>query len=299
MEHILNRIPKWKAWLIAIRLPTLLIPTIQVWTGTAVAWALTPPINRLVAFYAWVVAVAITIGTNLINDAVDYDRGGDPVNRFGFPKVIPAGLLTRRQVYLAGLGAFALACAVPFALQQDVWICFAFVLASSICGYCYTGGPYPISYLGLSEIFIFIFYGGVCVIVPYYAQAYKLTPEIFLAAAQMGLLAILPNALNNFRDIDADANAHKKTLAVRFGKSFARNEIAAISLLPYALNGLWLALGHPLASLLPLLLLPLAFILIKGVWRHDPSHSLNRYFGVGVIMHFLFGIFLTLGLMIG
>ena len=166
----MTKIPIWQVWTIAVRLPTLLIPTIQVITGTGVAYATSNHIDWFIALAAWLVAVLITIGTNLINDAIDFEKGGDTLKHPEQLKVIRAGLLTHRQLFMAGLLAFALACSIPFALEIDRLACFGLVLLSALCGYCYTGGPYPISYSGLSELFIFIFYGGVCVIVPFYAQ---------------------------------------------------------------------------------------------------------------------------------
>lgn len=287
-----------RAWLMAVRLPTLLIPTIQVATGTGVAYAYTDHVSWLIAFYAWLVAVCITIGTNLINDAIDFKKGGDPVNRFGQLKVIRAGLLTHSQVFWGGILAFGIACIVPFALVDHQLACFFIVLLCAVCGYCYTGGPYPISYLGLSELFILIFYGGVCVTVPFYAQTYVINGAIVLAALQMGLLAIIPNALNNFRDIYEDAAVNKRTLAVRFGKEFARLEIILLTIIPFILNLGWLFFDQPEATLMPWLLSPIAFIFVRAIWKHEPGRVLNRYFALSVLIHFFFGVLLITGLAI-
>lgn len=284
-----------KAWLIAVRLPTILIPTIQVFVGTAVAALYAPQLNWLIAFYAWAVAVCITIGTNLINEAIDFKKGADTLNPSGRIKVIRAGMLSQSQVFWAGLLALAIACAIPFALEVDTWICFAIVLVSAACGYGYTGGPYPISYLGLSEIFIFIFYGGVCVMVPFYAQTYFINPAIILAAVQMGLLAIISNALNNFRDIEDDALVNKKTLAVRFGETFARYEILCLMLLPFILNIGWLFLGYAEAALMPLLLVPIAVFFIRTLLTLKPHQVVVRFFVLGVLIHFFFGVLLIAG----
>lgn len=288
-----------KAWVMATRLPTLLIPTIQVWTGTAVAYVVSGKINWLIAFYAWLVGIAITIGTNLINDAIDFEKGGDTKARLGQKKVLREGLLTKRQVYMGGLLALAVACGIPFALNVDALTCFAIVAVCAVCGYCYTGGPYPISYLGLSELFIFIFYGGVCVVVPYYAQTYSLSIPIALAATQMGLLAILPNALNNFRDIDEDKKVSKKTLAVRFGVNFARREIATLTIVPFLLNVGWCFIGYPVAALMPFLGAPLAYFFVKRISKANPSVIINKYFALGILIHFSFGVLLISGLLIG
>lgn len=287
-----------QAWMMAVRLRSLPIPTIQVLTGTVLAYALTGHVYVVLALFTWLIAVCITIGTNLINDVYDFEKGGDSLGRAGHLKVISAGYLSKMQVLAGGLLAFALAiiCTIPLVIEASWWM-LPIVLLSVACGYCYTGGPYPICYLGLSEVFIFVFYGGVCVISSFYVQTGVINGASVLLAAQMGMLAILPNALNNFRDIYEDARVQKLTLAVRFGSSFARYEILLITVLPFMLNIGWLFLGDPKAALIPLLLLPLAFIFIYGVWVSDQKHKLNLYFGLSVLMHFLFGLLLSVGLL--
>lgn len=282
------------AWLLAIRLRTLLIPTVQVVVGTGLAYAFVDKIAWGIAFGAWVVAVLITIGTNLVNDAIDFEHGGDQLGRFGQKKVIRAGLLSKNAILSAGLLSLALACLIPFMLHVS-WEIRALVVLSAICGYCYTGGPFPISYLGLSELFILIFYGGICVIAPFYVQTQVVNEAAILAAIQLGLLAILPNALNNFRDIYEDASINKNTLAVRFGMEFARWEIMTLTIIPFILNFLWLILGYIEAFLMPFLIGPLAVIFIRKIWKAEPSPKFNRYFALSVFVHFFFGVLLTIG----
>lgn len=288
-----------KVWMMAIRLRTLPIPTMQVLTGTALAYALTGHFNVILALFTWLVAVLITIGTNLINDVFDFERGGDSIGRPGNVKVISAGYLSKTQVLAGGLCVFALAIisSIPLILETSWWM-LPTVLLSVVCGYCYTGGAYPICYLGLSEAFIFVFYGGVCVMSSFFVQTGFINSASALLAAQMGMLAILPNALNNLRDIAEDAQVQKMTLAVRFGSLFARREILAMTFLPFVLNVGWLFLGYPKAVLMPILLLPLAFFFVYGVWISKQGPALNRYFGLSVLVHFLFGLLLVIGLFI-
>lgn len=288
-----------QAWVMAIRPRTLPIPTIQVMTGTGLAYVMTGKIDWLLALCTWMIAACITIGTNLINDVFDFEKGGDPLKRVGHVKVIRAGLLSKAEVFTGGMLAFAMAIVFAIPLMMKVsFIMLPIVILSVSCGYCYTGGPYPICYLGLSEIFIFVFYGCVCVVSAFYVQAGFVTVASFLAAAQMGMLAILPNALNNFRDMFEDAQVNKLTLAVRFGRYFARSEIALMTFLPFILNLCWFFLGYPEAALLPLLLIPLAFLFVRSVWTTEPSPIFNRYFGLSVLVHFLFGLMLVVGWML-
>lgn len=287
-----------QAWMMAVRLRTLWIPTIQIITAVAVATTIVSEVNWSVAFCAWLVAMLITVATNLLNDVFDFEKGGDPLKRLGYVKVLRLGVLSKRQVYTAGILALIAACLLPLIFQVS-WIIIALVLLSAVCSYCYTGGPFPISYLGLSELFIFLFYGLVCIITTVFALTQQVSFTAVLTAVQMGLLAILPNALNNFRDIHDDAEVNKHTLAVRFGKTFARWEIALLTLIPFLLNLIWLFLGYSEAALIPLLLLPLAFIFVRGVWITDPGPVFNRYFALSVMVHFLFGVFLTVGISLG
>lgn len=288
-----------QTWMEAVRLRTLPIPTIQVLTGTALAYADTGSLNILLALYALLVAVFVTIGTNVMNDVIDDEKGSDQPKRLGFLKVIPAGLISRQTMKIVGFAAFGatLLFGVPLWLHAG-WPLFLAVVISVICGYCYTGGPYPISYLGLSELFVLIFYGGVCILASYYVQTLEFTGTALLCALQMGCLAILPNALNNFRDMHDDAQAKKLTLAVRFGRSFAKREIAFLTFFPFLLNLLWLSAGYSLAAFLPLLLIPMAFLFVKSVWETEPGPMFNKFFGLSVLIHFLFGLLLVVGWLI-
>lgn len=285
-----------QAWTTAIRLRTLPIPTIQVVTGTCLAYSSVDSIHWLIVFYTWIIAVFVTIGTNLINDVIDFEKGADLPGRVGFLKVISLGLISKESIHYAGIASFILAIAlsVPLAFAAG-WGLFLLVFLSVICGYCYTGGPYPISYLGLSEFFILIFYGGVCVGVSYYVQTGFFGLQVLLCATQMGLFAILPNALNNFRDMQDDAEDGKLTLAVRFGKTFARCEIALLTLLPFIMGILWIAFGYIQAALLPMCLLPIAFLFVRSIWMIDPGQLFNRLFIFSIFLHFFFGLFLVIG----
>lgn len=285
-----------KAWATAARLRTLPIPTIQVFTGTALAYSLTGSINWLIFLCTWLVGIFITMGVNLINDVIDYDKGADQPKRVGFLKVISAGIISRKKVLIAGISCLTLTAlfGIPLAIHSG-WPLYLLILLSIAMAYCYTGGPYPLSYLGLSELFILIFYGCVCVGAAYFVQTGSLSFPIILCALQMGLLAILPNALNNFRDMYDDAENHKLTLAVRFGRTFAKWEIAFLTFMPFILGLIWLPLEFIEAAWIPLLLLPMAFLFVRSVWTTAPGPLFNRLFGLSVLVHFLFGLFLVVG----
>lgn len=285
-----------RAWATAARLRTLPIPTIQVGVGTCLAYSMTGFINWPIFLCTWLIGIFITMSVNLINDVIDFDKGADKPKRTGFLKVISAGIIPRRQVLIAGVSCMivVILLAIPLAIHSS-WLLYPFILFSVLMTYCYTGGPYPLSYLGLSELFILIFYGFLCVGASYYVQTGSLPFPIFLCALQMGLLAILPNALNNFRDMYDDAEDNKLTLAVRFGRGFAKKEIALLTFFPFVLGIAWIPLGFIEAALIPLLLLPMAFLFVRSVWITAPGPSFNRLFGLSVLVHFMFGCFLSVG----
>lgn len=280
----------------AARLRTLPIPTIQVCAGTGLAYSAIGNIDWLIFLCTWFVGIFITMGVNLINDVIDFDKGADQPKRVGFLKVISAGIFSRKQVLIAGLSCLLLAVlfGIPLAIHSG-WFLFLLIFLSAVMAYCYTGGPYPLSYLGLSELFILIFYGGLCVGAAYYVQTGLLSLPALLCAIQMGLLAILPNALNNLRDIYDDAENHKRTLAVRFGRTFAKWEIALLTFLPPFLGMGWIPLGFIEAAWMPLLLLPMSFLFVRSVWMTAPGPSFNRLFKLSVLVHFMFGLFLAIG----
>lgn len=285
-----------KAWAATARMRTLPIPTIQVLTGTGLAYSLTGIINWPIFICTWFIGILITMGVNLINDVIDFDKGADQPKRVGFFKAITAGIISRKHVLIAGIACLTLTALFGIPLAMHVgWPFYLIILTSILMAYCYTGGPFPLSYLGLSELFILIFYGGVCVGASYYVQTGALSLPVILCALQMGLLAILPNALNNFRDMYDDAETNKLTLAVRFGRTFAKWEIACLTFLPFILGILWLPMGFVDAAWIPLLLLPMAFLFVRSVWITAPGPLFNRLFGLGVLMHFLFGLFLVVG----
>lgn len=111
----------------------------------------------------------------------------------------------------------------------------------------------------------------------------------------MGCLAIVPLAINNFRDMKQDARVNKKTLPVRFGKTFARYEITTCLLIPYLLNGIWLYEDRPLTFTISILSLPMAINIIRGIFRHDPSQIYNRYLAESSLQFLVFGVLTIIG----
>ena len=290
---------KLKPWLLASRPKTLTAAFVPVFLGTMLAKNNGVEVNWEISIYALLAAIFVQLGTNLVNDALDFKKGADTEERLGPIRVTQSGLLTYEKVLAGGMMCFALALLFGLPLMLAGGIPLAIVLLIAVlCGYVYTGGPYPLAYTGLGDLFVLIFFGFVATCSVYYLQAGKLTPDSLVAGAQVGLLATVLIAVNNMRDIEGDAKANKNTLPVRFGLKFARWEITVLLVGSFALNVFWLIRGEVWAALLPFMAAPVALSLLIGVWNQIPGIIYNRFLGMAALVHVLVGTLIGTGLMI-
>jgi 1,4-dihydroxy-2-naphthoate polyprenyltransferase len=264
--------------------------------GTCLAHVIRGEVNWMLMWSAIVSVLCIQIGTNLINDALDFKKGADTAERLGPQRVTQSGLLSFRNVYRAGIFFFALAlvAAIPLFIQGGLAI-LGLVVVAALCGYGYTGGPCPLAYLGLGELFVILFYGFAAVCSLYYLQTGTIDMAAILASLQFGMLATVPIAINNLRDYAGDAKANKRTLAVRFGTAFATAEITFLILIPFVLNILWLTFGLTMAAAAPLIALPLALFLVQFVMKHEPGPIYNKFLCLSVFLDIAFGTLLVFG----
>jgi 1,4-dihydroxy-2-naphthoate octaprenyltransferase len=216
-------------------------------------------------------ALLLQIGTNLANDVFDFEKGADTEERLGPPRVTQLGLLTPAAVRRAAAAVFAAAALVGLYLVAVGGWPIALVGALSIAaGLAYTGGPFPLGYHGLGDLAVFLFFGIVAVCGSYWVQALTLPAHVAAVSVPIGALATAILVVNNLRDVDTDARAGKRTLAVRWGRRAARIEYAALLLVAYASCPLlWLFGAAPLGVLLPLLTLPFAIALMRRVAREQ------------------------------
>ena len=152
---------------------------------------------------------------------------------------------------------------------------YAVGIASILSGIAYTGGPYPLAYHGLGDVFVFVFFGLVAVSTTYFVQAATLSLPVLLTGAALGLLSVNILLVNNYRDFDTDKAAGKRTLVVRFGRTFAQVQFALSHAAALAMPVCLLARGFGAGCLLPLLLLPLSLVHIRRLVRSvDPSQQI-------------------------
>jgi 1,4-dihydroxy-2-naphthoate octaprenyltransferase len=257
-----------RVWLQAARPKTLWAAVAPVLMGTAMAWE-EGVLHPVSAAAALVFAVLIQVGTNLCNDYADFRKGADTEERQGPVRVTQAGLVSPSAVLRATFLVFGLASLVGLYLVSRVGWGYLYVVAFAVLfGVMYTAGPFALGYQGLGDVFVLIFFGPVAVAGTHFVQAQSFS---WLAAAVglgPGLLSVAVLVVNNLRDAESDARAGKRTLVVRFGRPFGKGEYAACLLgalaLPLVLPGV--APARPF-SLLVLLLLPLAFTMIRRIRR--------------------------------
>jgi 1,4-dihydroxy-2-naphthoate octaprenyltransferase len=237
--------------------PTRTGPTVDAW------WC---------ALGALVVALAIQVGTNYANDYSDGIRGTDDA-RVGPLRLTASGLASPGAVRRAAFGAFGIAAVVGLGLAWATsWWVLLVGAACLLAGWFYTGGPRPYGYVGLGEVFVFVFFGLVATVGTYYVQTLRLAVwPVWAAAVMVGLLATALLLANNLRDIATDRETGKRTLAVRVGRRTGGWCYAACVGLPFAGVLVWWVLAvtgtigapWPDALLLPLLAVPLAVVPVR------------------------------------
>ncbi|HRO66248.1 MAG TPA: 1,4-dihydroxy-2-naphthoate octaprenyltransferase [Pseudobdellovibrionaceae bacterium] len=286
-----------KEILLAFRPKTLTAALVPCVAATALAFALGPIVDGWAFFYALMAAFFIQIGTNLVNDSVDFVKGADTSARIGPRRITAAGVMKSHHVMWLATICFltAVVFGVPLVLKGG-WVIVAIGIASVLMGYSYTAGPFPLAYLGLGDLFVILFFGIIAVMGMFFIHTGRFPFEAFWLGLQIGFHATVLIAINNLRDRVGDAKVGKKTLAVRFGETFSRWEITLLLLAPFAMNLYWWPLGFAWAVWLPLVALPLALILVKKVHRTPPGPVYNRFLGMAAGVHLLFGLLLSLGL---
>jgi len=288
-----------RAWLLACRPATLTAAIVPVIVGSAVAHAL-HGFRLAPALAALFGAILIQIATNFANDVFDHEKGADTEERLGPTRATAAGLLTPRQVR-AGLGFTIALTALPglYLVSIGGWPIVVVGVASVLSGIAYTGGPYPLGYHGLGDLFVFVFFGLVAVCGTAFVQIGSIPPLAILASVPVGALATAILVVNNVRDRETDVKAGKRTLAVRFGRRAGLVEYAALFALSYATPVACVAwLGRSLWTLLPLASLPVAILLTRSLASLE-GRPLNAVLARTAMLLLLFGVLFSVGLALG
>lgn len=290
------------SWFLAARPKTLPAAVVPVWIGAlpALAGSSVGVAFDVGLFAATLVScLFIQIATNLFNDAIDSHKGADTERRLGPVRATASGLLSARQVMAGALVCCALAAAVatPMIVARG-WLIIAIGVVSLLMAFAYTGGPFPLAYRGMGELFVILFFGFVAVIGAWFVQSGR-GPGWFqwITGLQAGLYSSVLIAINNLRDIDEDRLSQKRTLAVRWGKAFARREIAVFCIGPVVLSGLLAWLSRDPWMTLPMLTLPLGLMIARRVFVTEPSPAYNRFLALGAGQLILFAGLLTVAVL--
>jgi 1,4-dihydroxy-2-naphthoate octaprenyltransferase len=282
-------------WLLAIRPKTLSAAIVPVLMGAALAAHEPAGVHWWIFTCALVGAVTIQIATNLINDALDFKKGTDTAERLGPIRVTQAGLISADAVMrMAWLCLFIAAlCGIPLIFRGG-WPMLVIGLASIAMAYAYTGGPYPLAYHGLGEIFVIAFFGLIAVGGTFYVLSLQWTQAALLVGFAAGSLATVLLVVNNLRDVEGDRRSNKRTTVVRFGEGFARTEIAFFALAPFASVAVVAWMQNRWGLLTTLLALPLAIAIIVRASRSRGA-ELNRVLAMSGALQWAFGILFVIG----
>jgi 1,4-dihydroxy-2-naphthoate polyprenyltransferase len=287
-----------QAWVLAARPKTLPAAISPVIVGTALAtsvdrFALWPALAALLG------ALLLQIGSNLANDYFDAIKGADTPARLGPTRVTAAGLISPAAMRIGMMVIFGLAALVGFYLIQiGGWPILIVGAASILAALAYTGGPKPFGYMGLGDLFVFLFFGPIAVCGTYYLQTLNLSRDAIFASLPVGALITAILVVNNLRDIDSDRAARKYTLAVRLGRQGTQNEYAGLIALAYAVPVI-LAIGSGSFWLLaPFVTLPLALRLIATIRSASDGPTLNTALEKTAQLSLLFALSLSLGFLL-
>lgn len=287
-----------QVWLGATRPRTLPAAVAPVLVGTALAWhdgRLIPAAAALCLGFA----LLVQIGTNFANDYYDFLRGADTPDRVGPRRAVAAGLVapaTMRAAMFAVFGA-AFLTGLGLVAWGGPWL-IAVGIASILCGIAYTGGPFPLAYHGLGDVFVFLFFGLVAVGGTYFVQAGAVTVDAILAGTPVGLLAANILVVNNYRDAETDAVANKRTLVVRLGRPAARAQFNASLAGALAMPVVFLARGYRPWVLLPLVLAPLAWSHVRRLQKEVSPKALIALLGDTGKLLALYAVLFGLGLIL-
>lgn len=216
----MRKFAKLNIWFASIRLRTLPAAAAPVIIALALAFY-DIKINILIAIFTLISALLIQIGTNLANDYFDFIKGADTDKRVGPVRATQARLVKKNEMLFAFIFTFILAITFGiFLVIHGGYPVLIIGFFAIVFGILYTAGPAPLGYIGLGDIFVFIFFGLISVAGTYYLQALRVNIIVFIASIAPGLFSTAILASNNIRDIKTDRESGKKTLIVRFGYTF-------------------------------------------------------------------------------
>ncbi|MGH8913156.1 MAG: 1,4-dihydroxy-2-naphthoate polyprenyltransferase [Acidimicrobiia bacterium] len=287
------------AWKIAARVHTLPAAIVPVMVGSALAEA--DGAFRWDGFVlALIAALAIQVAANFANDVSDARRGADTVDRLGPPRMVALGRLTPRQMWTGVALALAVAAAAGIALTVIAGpVVLLIGVASIVAMLGYVGGPIPYGYNGLGEVFVFVFFGVVATVGSRYVHDMSAPRSVWLLSIPVGMLATAILVVNNYRDLETDRAAGKRTLAVIIGQQRTR---ALFLILVYGafplIAGFALAGWTPFPTIFAATIVPYAMGPMRIMYRKSDGPALVRALKMTARLHLWVGLVLAGGTLI-
>ena len=282
-----------KAIISGARPKTLAAGVVPVWVGGVLAWKLSGNFDLWLWLCTLFGAICIQIATNFFNDAIDGKNGADGERRTGPSRLTGSGEVSFGTVM--GLGGVFLLGAVffgTFLVLARGWPMLAIGMPSLFLAYGYTGGPFPLAYRGMGEIFVILFFGFIAVMGTVFVQMGSWPVEAMILGGQMGLLSAVLISVNNFRDREEDALVGKRTLAVKFGPKVAAGIIWLEIKVAAILGIVWLVKGYPLFGLASIPVFAIGTRIVWGVLTLPAGREMNKLLAMGALQLVLFaGVF--------
>jgi 1,4-dihydroxy-2-naphthoate octaprenyltransferase len=288
-------------WVVGARprtLPAAVVP-VAIGVGAAAGHGINEDAWSWVrAALALVVSLALQVAVNYANDYSDGVRGTDDA-RIGPVRLVASGLASPAAVKRAALLAFGVAAAAGLVLAASTsWWLLAVGAASIAAAWGYTGGPRPYGYLGLGELFVFVFFGLVATVGTTYVIVEKVTGLSVLMGCATGFVACSLLVVNNLRDIPTDADAGKRTLAVRLGEARTRWLYAVLVAAAFVALAVGSAIWRP-AGLIGLAAVVAAVPPVAKVRAGARGPGLIAVLGETGRLQLLFGALTAVGLVLG
>lgn len=288
-----------KIWCKAARPQTLPAAFVPVLVGASLAYK-DLSINWPVTLVALLCALLIQIGTNFANDYFDFKKGTDTDERIGFERATATGLVNPHQMKMATVLTMSLAFfAGLYLVWHTGWVILVLGILCLLFGILYTGGPYPLGYNGLGDIFVFIFFGFVAVMGTYYVNTHSWSISSFWASVAVGALCTNILVVNNLRDIEQDGPAGKNTLGVLFGEDILRWEYLAMFTLALLIPlYFYLKLSFNPWVFLVYLSLPAGIPLTYQIWTLENKRVLNEKLKQTAQYMVLFGVLFSIAIVL-
>ena len=289
---------KLNSWFLASRPKTLLAAVVPVMVGSALAISM-KKFFLPYSIVALLCSILIQIGTNFTNDLYDFLKGSDTVKRKGPRRVLASGLISAKEMKVAIILVFGTTFLLGLYLVYSAGLIILWVgILSIFAGIIYTAGPFPLAYNGLGDVFVFIFFGIVGTMGTFYLHTQEISLLALIVSIPVGALITNILVVNNYRDIEEDLEANKKTLAVLLGKVFTRWQFILLMTFSYVTTILLhLQFNYSLWILLPLTTIPIAVILTKMLHTLN-GEELNKTLELSAKFAGLFGLLLSIGLIL-